>query len=97
LGQKENFVMKIGIDSVVIEKLARTDENSEYYLGQLVCEGHDVKIVIQGEGCENLDLYITNESSEDPILLAGAVKNFLLFPGEVGTWWEVYNHVRYEL
>lgn len=89
--------MKIGINANVIENLKSTTENTEYYLRQLTSEGHEVKIVIQGEGCENLDLYITNESSEDPILLAGAVKNFLLFPGEVGTWWEVYNHVRYEL
>ena len=68
--------MKIGIDSAVIEKLALTTENTEYYLGQLKREGHDVKIITDPKECEDLDLHVDDQ---------------------FGSWWEIYNHIRYDL
>ncbi len=88
--------MEIGIDRGVMEDLSSTTENTEYYLFQLTCEGHNVKTINEGKGCGDLDLYITNKPTKLTVPL-GAVKNLLLFPGQVGTWWEIYNHIRYEL
>jgi hypothetical protein len=90
--------MKIGIDSGVIESLASTAENAEHYLRQLAREGHDLSI-ITGDSAVNvkcLDLYIASKSAES-LVSDGVAKNSLLFPDQVNTWWDIYNHIRYEL
>ena len=66
--------MKIGIDLDVFDKLASTTENTEHYLSQLKCEGHDVKIITDPKKREGLDLHIDNK---------------------FGSWWEIYNYIRY--
>lgn len=88
--------MKIGVDSDVIENLISATENTEYYLQQLAREGHDVKTITEGKECGNLDLYITSKPTKLTVP-DGVAKNFLLFPDQVSTWWEIYNHIRYEL
>jgi hypothetical protein len=88
--------MNIGINSAVIDQLRQTSENTEHYLRQLAREGHDVKIVAGEEECRDLDLYVASKAIAT-VSLAGSVKYHLSYPDQVGTWWEIYNHIRYEL
>lgn len=68
--------MKIGIDPSVIQSLASTTENAEYYLAQLKREGHEIELLTDPKESEGLDLHVDDK---------------------FGSWWEIYNHIRYEL
>ena len=54
------------------------------------------KLSETGNTCGHFDLYMASQSGK-PLIPVGVVKNFLLFPDQVNTWWGLYNHIRYEL
>jgi len=85
--------MVIGVNFESLQKLTSTTENTEHYLHQLALEGHQLEVVTSI--CEGLDMYIADEF--EGFIPADVVKHLLLFPSQVGTWWDIYNYIRYEI
>ncbi|OHA85874.1 MAG: hypothetical protein A3A90_00555 [Candidatus Zambryskibacteria bacterium RIFCSPLOWO2_01_FULL_35_19] len=108
----QEVFMKIGISEDIIEDLCLTDSIG-YYPRQLVSKGHEILVVVNSSVYdyremvsgqvrtrplvgENLTIYITSESSK-PVFPGAPVKIVLIFPTQVSNWWDIYNHLWYEV
>ena len=97
--------MRIGIG-----QSALSAKHAGFYVVQLKQEGHEITPISEIDtNCTVLEVYIC-DNLDELILLVDIVRHLLFFPTKynqhekepkgivrVGSWWEIYNHIRYEI